>query len=58
MMPTGRNASQADVGQASGQTQQQRVLATFDADGNGKLEGTELKAAQAAASLRRHRSRN
>jgi hypothetical protein len=58
VLPSAGSSQASGSGARPGQTLQQSVLATFDANGSGKLEGTELKAAQAAASQRRHRSRN
>jgi hypothetical protein len=58
VLPSAGSSQASGSGVRPGQTLQKSVLASFDTDGSGKLEGTELKAAQAAASQRRHRSRN
>ncbi|HEY5314566.1 MAG TPA: hypothetical protein VIK18_18685 [Pirellulales bacterium] len=59
VLPSG-SSSQGSAGSGTrrGQTLQQSVLATYDTNASGKLEGAELAATQAAATQRRHRSRN
>lgn len=58
MLPSGTaTQNSSSLGLRRGQTLQRSVLATFDTNDNGKLEGAEFKAAQLAASQRRQQRR-